>query len=168
MPSEGKTHNLLWIHCCICVDCFSHFVVAKNTGLSQIKLFEPVGGRAYLQYTENVSKNNAGGLKERKIKAKQVTHHANLQRPDRCFVELFKLYVSHRPDNEIKGDAFYLTPLRNPRASVWYSCMPIGNHTLASTVQRICKSVGIGGYKTNHLLRVSAVTRLSQAVFQKI
>ena len=60
----------------------------KNLQLSQIKLFEPVGGRAYLQYTENVSKNNAGGLKERKIKAKQVIHHANLQRPDRCFVKL--------------------------------------------------------------------------------
>ena len=46
---------------------------------------------------------------------------------------------------------------------MWYSCMPIGNHTLASTVQRICKNVGIGGYKTNHSLHVSAVTRLSQA-----
>ncbi len=31
------------------------------------------------------------------------------------------------------------------------------------TVSRLCKSAGIGGYKTNHSLRVTAATRLYQA-----
>lgn len=59
----------------------------------QIQLVEPAGERAYLEYTEEVSKNRPGGLKGRKVKPKVVVHHSNIEQPERCFVRLFKLYT---------------------------------------------------------------------------
>jgi hypothetical protein len=58
---------------------------------SQIELVEKPGERAYLQYTEDISKNHPGGLKGRKQSAKVVVHYSN---PSRCFVRLYKLYQS--------------------------------------------------------------------------
>ena len=75
-----------------------------------IRLVEKPGCTPCLIYTEATSENNPGGLKNRKLQNKEVTHYANLQRPDRCFVELYKKYCLHRPP-DVTGDAFYLTPL---------------------------------------------------------
>ena len=41
---------------------------------SQIELIEKPGERAYLQYTEDISKDHPGGLKGRKQKPKVVVH----------------------------------------------------------------------------------------------
>ncbi len=114
-----------------------------------------------LEYTENYSKNNAGGLAHRKVEPKHVVHHANDANPKRCLVRLYQAYMSHRP-SEAKGDAFYLTPLKKTKGSVWYSKTPIGHNTLNATVSRVCKAAGVTGYKTNHSLRVTTATRLFQ------
>lgn len=47
----------------------------------QIKLVEHPGERAYLQYIEDVSKNQPRGLKGRKVKPKVVVHHENQDNP---------------------------------------------------------------------------------------
>ena len=39
-----------------------------------------------------------------------MTHHANTERPDRCFVEMYKQYCLHGP-TDVKDDAFNLAPL---------------------------------------------------------
>ena len=128
----------------------------------QIELVEHAGERAYLQYREDISKNNPGGLKGRKQKPKVVVHHENTEDPSRCFVRLFKLYQSKCPSTRPK-DAFYLQPLKKPTENCWYSPRPIGHCSLDNTVSRLCKSAGIEGYKTNHSLRVTTATRLFQA-----
>ena len=79
----------------------------------QIQVVERAGERSYLVYTEDVSKNNPRGIKGRKLKPKIVHHHAN-SNPDRCFVRLFKKYISLRPTDR-PDDAFYLAPLKKPR-----------------------------------------------------
>ena len=56
---------------------------------SQIELVEREGERAYIKYTEDISKNNPGGLKGRKNKPKVVIQHENVSNPARCFVKLF-------------------------------------------------------------------------------
>ena len=74
--------------------------------LRQLQLLEPPGGVPYTEYTENVSKNRPGGVKHRKIKPNKVKHHANFQRPDRCFVRLFKVYCAYRPP-KVEHDSFH-------------------------------------------------------------
>ena len=46
---------------------------------------------------------------------------------------------------------------------MWYQVTPVGHHTLANTVKRMCSSAGVDGYKTNHSLRVTTATRLFQS-----
>ena len=58
----------------------------------QIELIEKPGERAYLKYTEDISKNHLGGLKGRKHNPKVVLHETT--NSPRCFVRLFKLYQS--------------------------------------------------------------------------
>ena len=128
----------------------------------QIELFELQGQRAYLRYTEDISKNNPGGLKGRKMKPKVVVQHENTANPSRSFVRLYKLYISKCPPKRPK-DAFYLQPLRNPSRETWYSGRPLGHCKLDGTVARMCKNAGIEGFKTNHSLRVTTATRLFHA-----
>ena len=131
----------------------------RQLRFSSVKLVEKPGSTSYLIYTESTSKNNPGGLKHRKVTTKQVTHHANTERPDRCFVEMYKQYCLHWP-TDVKDDAFYLAPLSSVKGLVWYKKQAIGVHTLAGTVKRLCVKAGISGYKTNHSLRVTTATRL--------
>ena len=74
----------------------------------QIQLHEPQGGKPYLQYVEDISKNWPGGLKGRKQKPKVVKHHANTDHPERYFVCLFKLYMQKCPEGR-PHDAFLST-----------------------------------------------------------
>jgi len=60
----------------------------------QIQVVEHPGERPLLWYTEDVSKNRPGGLKGRNIKPKVAVQHANLEDLKRCFMRLFKLYMS--------------------------------------------------------------------------
>ena len=87
----------------------------------QITLHERPNDRPYLEYVEDISKNRSGGLKGRKLKPKIVQHHSNPKNPDRCFVELFKLYQRMCPVNR-PGNAFYLQPLEKPTPTCWFSC----------------------------------------------
>ena len=129
---------------------------------AQVELVDHPGEKAYLRYTEDISKNNPGGLRGRKNKPKVVTQYENAENPTRCFVRLFSLYQSKCPTSRPK-DSFYLRPLKNPTDHCWYAPRAIGHHTLDTTVSRICKAAGIKGFKTNHSLRVTAATRLFQA-----
>ena len=129
----------------------------------QIELIEKRGERSYLKYTEDISKNNPGGLKGRKNKPKVVIHHENSDHPERCFVKLFKFYQEKCPPDR-KNNAFYLQPLKMyNNDGYWFSVTPIGHSSLANMVARMCTAAGITGYKTNHSLRATAATRLYQA-----
>lgn len=80
----------------------------------------------------------------------------------RCFVMLFKKYVSLCPETT-SSSAFYLQPLSKPTATQWYSAKPLGHNTLSKAISKICKLAGMSGFKTNHSLRVTAATRLYQS-----
>ena len=117
----------------------------RDLQFSQIELIEPSGNSPpYLVYTENISKNNTGGMAQRKLQPKQVMHHSNTSNQSRCFVHLFKEYVQHCP-KERKTTCFYLTALKKPKGYVWYSDTPVGHNTLSKTVKRLCASVADPG-----------------------
>ena len=124
----------------------------------QTQVVEKPGERPHLLYTEDISKNRPGGLKGRKCKPKVITHYANLEDPSRCFVRIFKMYNSLCPPDR-PHDAFYVSPLKQPKQDCWFSCVPVGRNKLAN-VSTMCKQAGIGGCKTNHSLRATAATRL--------
>ena len=56
----------------------------------QITVVERSGERPFLRYVEDVSKNNQGGLKGKKISPNTVVQYANQENPQRCPVRLFK------------------------------------------------------------------------------
>ena len=96
---------------------------------SQIRLVEKPGERAYLEYREDLSKNRPGGLKGRKMQPKVVYHHANVDRPERCFVHFYKQYHSLCPSN-CPNHAYYLRPLPEPEKECWYTDQPVGHINL--------------------------------------
>ena len=106
---------------------------------------------------ENFSKNNSGGLAQKKIEAKTVVHHANQDNPTRCFVRLFKQYRRHLPETVDNTSPFYLYPLKNPKTNTWYLITPVGHNTLSKTVKCLCAKADIAGFKINPSLRVTSV-----------
>ena len=129
---------------------------------SQIELVERNNERAYLQYTEDVSKSNQGGLASRKKEPKQVVHYENVDNPERCLIRLYKLYMSKCPKDRPDG-AFYLKPLSKPKDNCWFCKVAIGHNTLQQVVPNLFKAAGITGHYTNHSLRVTSATRLFEA-----
>ena len=148
-----------------CIRIWKSWSQHRNS-VEKSELIEHAGERTYLQYRQDISKNNPGGIKGRKLKPKVVVHHENTEDPSRCFVRLFKLYQSKCSSTQPK-DAFHLQPLKKPTENCWFSPRPIGHCSLDNTVSYLRKSAGIEGYKTNHSLRVMIATRLFQAGIDK-
>ncbi|VDI26941.1 Hypothetical predicted protein [Mytilus galloprovincialis] len=63
--------------------------VGTNSQIS-VKI-SPADGRQYLEYTEDVSKTNCGGLEHRKIQPYQITDC-----PERCIINMYQKYMSLR------------------------------------------------------------------------
>ena len=118
--------------------------------------------RVYLEYSEDVSKNHPGGLKHHKTMPKIVQHYGNPDNSEWCFLRLFKLYNSLCPTNW-PDNAFYLSPLSNPKPTCWYSRAPLGHNKLRNAVADMCKQAGIPGYHTNHSPQATTATRLYHA-----
>lgn len=116
-------------------------------------------GKRYLQYTEDSSKNNQGGINQRKVKRKCVRAYENTANPQRCLVRLFNKYMMLRPAGVTD---FYLRPLNSPKPDCWFSCQPIGRQTLGKVVNSLLGKVGSSGKITNHSLRATAASRLYQ------
>ena len=117
--------------------------------LAQIVVKTGTDGEDYLEYHQDHSKNNQGGLKHVKIKAKIVKAYSNSS-PERCYVRLFKKYLNLRP-SEAPND-FYLRELTHYNSECWYGKRVLGVNTLSKMVADMCKEGGIAGYKTNHSL----------------
>jgi len=125
----------------------------------QIKLVEQPGRLPYLWYKEDKSKTNQAGLYQKNQTPKEVIHHANESNPQRCLVQLFKLYNSLCP-SQCPDNAFYLAPLPYPAKDCWFKKVPLGHSKLAGVIPRLMKNASIPGYFTNHSLRATCTTRL--------
>lgn len=114
----------------------------------------------YLEYTEDTSKNNQGGLKHRHIAKKVSRAYENVQNPDRCVVRLYRKYLNLRPPNAPQD--FYLRPLLNPKEDCWYYAQPIGINALGKIVNKLLSKLGVEGRFTNHSCRATAASRMYQ------
>lgn len=117
----------------------------------------------YLEYSEDISKTNQGGLDHRTVKRKVVRAYQNTDNPDRCIVHYWKKHIAVRPKDERCPLDFYLRPLIQPNAQgAWFSMQPVGRIKLSNTVAELAKEAGISGKVTNHSLRATCASRLYQ------
>ena len=94
------------------------------------------------------------GFLAKKKKPKEVYQYAVEKDPSRCFVQLYKLYNSKCPENR-PSNAFYLTPLANPKQDVWYSrTLWVTIHSVKSWV-KWWKKLWFGGGTSLIILRES-------------
>ncbi|XP_069128456.1 uncharacterized protein KIAA1958-like [Argopecten irradians] len=126
---------------------------------SQICVKTDTENRTYLEYTEDVSKTNRGGIMHRKLDPKVTRAYENQKQPEKCIVKLYTKFIAARPDN-CNNDAFYLRPRKYTQGNVWYQDAPVGVHILQQTVKCLCEQAGFQGFYTNHSLRATAATRL--------
>lgn len=126
--------------------------------MSQFSIGKDSTGAEYLEYTQDATKNNQGGLREHRIKPKVV--RAYKVESNRCIVTIYKKYMSLCPSP--RPVAFYLKELKNISPTCWYTKVPIGVHTLENTVKSLCAEAGLCGNFTNHSLRATSATRLYQ------
>ena len=137
----------------------------KALKISQFKFgFE--GGKEFLEYTENGSKNRSGSYKD-KSGNKILKHFADSSLGEKCYVSLVKTYLSKLPDKakESESAEFYwkpkdLVPLSD--SAFWFTMQTCGRNFLAAVVKTACEKAGIQG-KTNHSLRATGATRLFAA-----
>ena len=115
-------------------------------------------------YTENHSKNRAGGLTQMRIKNKTVPIVAVPESGDRCYVAVLDAYLAKLPTAAFEKDNFYVQPAMSYDASKpWFTANPIGRNTLNNMVKEICRDGEIAGEKTNHSLRATGESTLFQA-----
>ena len=93
---------------------------------SSVTHVEKARSNPYLLYVEPVSKNNPGGLKHRKVHAKQLIHYAKSENP-RCVVSwrCKSSTTVHIDLCKVKQDAFYVshTPIQG-RHHCWNRLLP--------------------------------------------
>ena len=77
-------------------------MVARNIDIcwKQLQLLTDGNGNYFLWYTEDVSKNNQGGLKHRKVNVKVVDACENTKDRQQCIITFYKKYEYHCPENK--------------------------------------------------------------------
>ena len=82
-------------------------------------------------YTENVTKNSNGTLKQLRIKNKAVSLFGCPEAGDRCPVHILDQYLSRLPEEAFTNGIFIVRPLEkvpdNPSSS-WFSTVLVGKH----------------------------------------
>ena len=101
---------------------------------------------------------NKGGIKHRKVEAKEV-HVYPVENVERCPLRIFLKYMSLLPYNR-NCNSLYLQTKKKYSPDCWYQDRPAGENKLCDVVQDICKKAGFPGFYSNHSLRSTAATRM--------
>ena len=126
---------------------------------SQFAFLSGYMGYSFLRYTEDIGlKTNKGGIKHRKVEAKQVDMYPQ-DNMDRCPIHIILKYLSLLPKNRT-CHSLYLQAKKKFSPGNWYINRPVRENKLRDTVKELCKTAGIPGFYSNHSLRATAATRL--------
>ena len=113
-------------------------------------------GKVRYTYTENCSKNRAGGFNQLSVPNKVVHQYQDCEAGERCHVNILDKYLSKLPSNVRDKDIFYLRPVISAPiddTSPWYVTVAIGKNPLSQMMKTMCEAAGTHGNKTNHSLR---------------
>ena len=90
----------------------------RSLRFSQFTLVEATTDEPEKQvYCSFGEKNNAGGLKHRRIRQKKIEHYANVEKPGSSVVNLYKKYLAKCPEAGKAKDVFYLSARKGGKAS---------------------------------------------------
>ena len=136
----------------------------RSLKLSQIKRNISPEGKICYTYTENCSKNRAGGFNQLNVPNKVVHQYQDTSAGERCHVYILDTYLAKLPPNVEELDIFYFRPNHcSGDDSVWFTSVPIGKNMLSKMLKTMCFEAGVEGNKSNHSLRAYAATELFQA-----
>jgi hypothetical protein len=177
-----ETENSLWERNLLGSDCPKKlnrtliYLISKNCGLrggqelrglkwgegAQLTLKKLPDGTEVLQYNEDLSKTNRGGLHAHHIEPKSVTVYAT-EKEERCLIKLYKKFTELRPLKDTSG-AFFLQAHPKYTPTAWYLNVPLGHNTLSNTIRNLMDAAGedTANY-SNQSGRRTAVTRLLSA-----
>ena len=128
----------------------------------------PHGEERHIVYTEDLGmKTNAGGLKHKKVPAKQVTIFPDLENRDCCPVRIIYKYHTMLPMKR-KCEALYLRLRPNFSPGLWYQDMPISVNKLHGFIKEITSQAGLNGFFMNHSLCSTAVTLYQGGVEEQV
>ncbi len=83
--------------------------------------------------------------------------------PERCPVNLYKMFRSHRPQAKMSPESNFYISINFNRvegSQVWYKNSNLGEKMLNAMMQRMCSKAGVTGKKTNHSWRKTTTQRL--------
>lgn len=121
------------------------------------------GESEYVEWTEGLTKTRQGGLVKQDRRVPQKLFSTGTER---CPVKLLELLISKRPAHLRSCGPLYLTPLRKPRLSLWYSVQPVGENKIKTYMKTMANLAGIdksGKRYTNHSVRKTTVRKLQKA-----
>ena len=146
-------------HKCLKVGCTQQILIKTD----------PENDLQFLEYKACHAKNNQGGLRDQKHQQKVVHAYENVNNKLRCVVRLYQKYLSLCPNNHPKCSRdMYLHPLaKAPQNGPWYSCQPMGIHSIEQVLSGLCAHAGIAGKCTNHALKATCATHLYNKGFDE-
>ena len=125
---------------------------------SQFEFLHDTDG-IFIRYTEDLGlKTNKGGLKHKRVQAKEVDLFP-IDNVERCPVRLIMKYLSLLPQDR-KCKSFYLQPKKNFNDTCYYLDRPAGENRLRDTIKEVCKSAKLPGFYSNHSLRSTSCTHM--------
>ena len=119
-----------------------------------------------MEFRERATKTRTGENSDTRERPPRA--YENKKKPERCPVELYYIYESHRPVSTLNEHApFYLSvnnmlkDLSNGRS--WFKISAIGVNTIGAFLRKMSKGAGVVGRYTNHTARKTLITNLIQA-----
>lgn len=111
-------------------------------------------------YTENCSKDHAGGFNQLSVPNKVVHQYQDVDAGECCHVHVLDKYLQKLSPNAYELDIFYLRQVAKKQVddSPWYISVVVGKNPLSKMLKNMCKEAGVTRHKTNHSLRAYAAT----------
>ena len=89
----------------------------------------------------------------------------------RCPVNLFKLYVTRRPEDLHENGPFYLAIIDNPVGNIWYKKSRLGINTINNMMKCMANSMpslaNSNKHLSNHTVRSTVIKKLKKSCIPK-
>ena len=123
-------------------------------------------GHEYLEFCERQTKTRTGN-DPRNVRDVKPKLWANLENPERCPVQIYKIYAKKRPSGySLPHHPFYIASTTKPLPSLeetWFKRNPVGTNKLGTMMSKMVKNSRISTDKhlTNHSARKFLIQKLS-------